>query len=276
MTVENIDLLDWLIDAGQNLSGSALQLLLVYTRECLVTGGDSVLTLEEAAKRANISTSSAQKQTRVLAENGMVRRIRFGRNTHIRVLGIPGLVLQGQEYLPLPPPAANTPDTAESQPPPPAIAEQIEAARAERDQIEREWTRGQHDPVTTMDLANRFSQLSTLIERLEAQVPCPPPDPTPSRPRTESPSHQQHAPATLSGNNEPRKIPQHLQARIRATIRRCPGISSPSQLFDEIRHQVENGVFQHLEILHAVNICLKLIRENRWTTPWDYAQKQVA
>ncbi|WP_419594211.1 hypothetical protein, partial [Thiolapillus sp.] len=72
MTVENIDLLDWLIDAGQNLSGSALQLLLVYTRECLVTGGDSVLTLEEAAKRANISTSSAQKQTRVLAENGMV------------------------------------------------------------------------------------------------------------------------------------------------------------------------------------------------------------
>ncbi|WP_293649168.1 hypothetical protein, partial [Thiolapillus sp.] len=77
MTVENIDLLDWLIDAGQNLSGSALQLLLVYTRECLVT---SVLTLEEAAKRANISTSSAQKQTRVLAENGMVRRIRFGRN----------------------------------------------------------------------------------------------------------------------------------------------------------------------------------------------------
>ncbi|WP_419615916.1 hypothetical protein, partial [Thiolapillus sp.] len=101
MTVENIDLLDWLIDAGQNLSGSALQLLLVYTRECLVT---SVLTLEEAAKRANISTSSAQKQTRVLAENGMVRRIRFGRNTHIRVLGIPGLVLQGQEYLPLPPP----------------------------------------------------------------------------------------------------------------------------------------------------------------------------
>jgi len=132
------------------------------------------------------------------------------------------------------------------------------------------WTKQQHDIQTAKALADRYGQLSTLIERLEAQkekltTSCP----APSFESTTPLQEEETAPAVVPAR---RSLPKHLEARIRATVRRLPAISSPAQLVDEIKHQVECGTFREKAPLHVVNICLKLVRENRWTTPWDYAQ----
>ncbi|WP_419652498.1 hypothetical protein, partial [Thiolapillus sp.] len=71
------------------------------------------------------------------------------------------------------------------------------------------------------------------------------------------------------------RSPWLAATRIRSTIRRLEGISSPTQVFREIEHQVTCGLYRDKPLFHAVNICLSLLRQGRWTTPWDFPAATV-
>ena len=305
-----LTLLDDLIEVCGNLSASAIRLLLVHARECLATGGDSTLTLDEAADLASCSASSAQKAQLTLARNRLVRRLRFGRNTHIQVLCISGLQLRGQDDLPLEDePAASSlavpktaaPDepasiTAEPRPCSPAgdrgatvsekpldLDARIESVERQKQAAYEHWIQSTRDgtaPAQVMKLSATYSQLCTLHERLLAQADqAKKPPAGEAGPKIETPEGDPAKETALpspSAETKKRELPAHVGARIRATIRKLPGISSPAEVFREIRHQVCEGLFADKDLLHATNICLKLLREGRWTTPWDYAEKMAA
>ena len=58
--------------------------------------------------------------------------------------------------------------------------------------------------------------------------------------------------------------------RLWERLRTLPGLSNPREIYQEVVFQVTRGVYADMALAKAVNICIKLVRLNKWRRPAGY------
>ena len=74
-----------------------------------------------------------------------------------------------------------------------------------------------------------------------------------------------------------RKLYPHTKIRILKRLQNCHdsgllSLSDPRATANELFYAIEQGSLRKYSIPHAINLGLKLIHQNRWTTPYSYPQ----
>ncbi len=93
-----------------------------------------------------------------------------------------------------------------------------------------------------------------------------------------SPPHSASSPRTASSCSPPtgqtrhpsRRLGKSQLARLWERLRTLRGLSNPRETYQEVVFQVTQGVYADMAITKAVNICLKLVRLNKWRRPAGY------
>lgn len=101
--------------------------------------------------------------------------------------------------------------------------------------------------------------------------------------REEAPNYREGVDSkTTDFNSAPTAagIPQHTYLRLRKRLASLEHNDRPlftpnqvDQLSNEVLYAVTTGTFSNLPTAHAINIALKLVRENRWTTPHFFTNR---
>lgn len=282
-------LLRWLWSLG--LSQTSERLFLVYWEDaCSRAAGQYLsarLSVSLAASLIGTSEAAVKKANRQLLEAGVItrssRQIRSCASTIAdTVITIPHEVMLLLWDAPDRAPAStsshvseqvsvvdiqpSTPLTPEPNPDPANLQERLDTLRGEL----RRMNAGKRlrDALVGSDTASAQMDLIRQIDHLERQLSMraaePPPPVGVEDPSVEPPA----AALTVQAKRPTRSLSPARRQAIVAAVSQIRGISAPRQVLNEIIHQVEQGVFTHIPIPKAVNICLYLVRVGRWRTPY--------
>ena len=72
-----------------------------------------------------------------------------------------------------------------------------------------------------------------------------------------------------------RSLAEPQLTRLWNRLRALPGLSNPKEVYQEVVFQITQGVYAEMAIAKAVNICLKLVRNNKWRRPAGYQPIQT-
>lgn len=72
-----------------------------------------------------------------------------------------------------------------------------------------------------------------------------------------------------------RTLPPTKAKQLADAIDALPNISDPTTLFRQVKWQITQGAYLDMQLPHAINVCLSVIRKNNWRTPRGYDESAV-
>ena len=241
--------------------------------------GESTISVPDMARRLDVCEGSVARANRLLVSRHLVQRsfTPGGRAitemlwTEWRPCRAPEAVARRDEPgpgRPTPPPQEPGAETSSGTESPQAGKEVLERLREQRSEVSRQLEQPALSSQRRLELLNAFSAIEqTLLRAQRTSVSLH--RATPERPRPTQPKQDARA-------ARPRTLPSNTRAQIANKVSNLPRVSAPKGLCAEIEFAITRGVFRERSPEHGINICLRLIREHRWRTPWGFGAAHTA
>ena len=242
--------------------------------------GESTISVPDMARRLGVCEGSVARANRLLVSRHLVQRsfTPGGRAitemlwTEWRPCRAPEAVERRDEPgpgRPTPPqqePGAETPSGTES---PQGGKEELQRIREQRSEVSRQLEQPELSSQQRLELLNAFSAIEQTLLRAQ-RTGVSPHRATPEQPRPTQPKPDARAARA-------RPLSSETRARIANKVSNLhQRISAPKGLCEEIEFAITRGVFRERSPEHGINICLRLVRENRWRTPWGFDSARTA
>ena len=235
--------------------------------------GESTISVPDMARRLDVCEGSVARANRLLVSRHLVlRRFTPGGRAVTEMLWADWRPCRAPEAVarrdkpgprrPTPPQQAPGAETSSGTESPEGGKTELERLRERRSAVSTQLEQPELSSQRRLALLNAFSAIEqTLLRARRTSVSLH--RATPARPRPTQPKQD-------SGATPARSLSSKTRAQIVHKVSNLPRVSAPKGLCAEIEFAITRGVFRERSPEHGINICLRLIRENRWRTPWGF------